>query len=366
MSKSAYKLKGRLAKKGYDWWWHSFTGKDAVTGELKPFFIEYYAINPGLWTGDIIWGQQKENQKTGKKPCYAMLKAGSWGDEKAQLHKFFNYSDVKISGKGLNCVLGGNTLTEGSLQGEVIVSEEESRLYPERMTDAGSMKWDMTVNKKLSYDVGYGSSDLFSTLCLFSMFWHVQGLRCEYSGWVEFNGKKYRVEPQSSYGYQDKNWGSDYTNPWIWLNCNNFISKTSGKAVEASLDVGGGCPVVFGIPLQRKILTAFYYKGQLTEFNFSKFWKFSKQKFNVVEDDSSLHWEIISENSKYLLEIRFSCEKAKMLLVNYENPAGEKNHNKLWNGGHAAGTVKFYQKGKERTLIDELFGSLGGCEYGEY
>jgi tocopherol cyclase len=56
-----------------------------------------------------------------------------------------------------------------------------------------------------------------------------------------------------------------------------------------------------------------------------------------------------------------------MLLVNYESPNGDKNHNKLWNGGHAEGTVKLYRKEKRKfILIDELDGCLGGCEYGEY
>lgn len=56
-----------------------------------------------------------------------------------------------------------------------------------------------------------------------------------------------------------------------------------------------------------------------------------------------------------------------MLLVNYESPKGEKNHNKLWNGGHAEGTIKlFKKKNNELILVDELEGSLGGCEYGEY
>lgn len=28
-------LKGRQAKKGYDWWWHSFTAYNKKTGEAK-------------------------------------------------------------------------------------------------------------------------------------------------------------------------------------------------------------------------------------------------------------------------------------------------------------------------------------------
>lgn len=41
-------LVGPLAHHGYDWWWHSFTAQDAVTGEDKPFFIEFFLCNPAL------------------------------------------------------------------------------------------------------------------------------------------------------------------------------------------------------------------------------------------------------------------------------------------------------------------------------
>ena len=30
-------LKGPLAKKGYDWWWHNFTAENEKTGEKKHF-----------------------------------------------------------------------------------------------------------------------------------------------------------------------------------------------------------------------------------------------------------------------------------------------------------------------------------------
>lgn len=366
MSKNRYQLTGSLAKNGYDWWWHSFVGLDPETGEQKPFFIEYYIINPALWEGKIVLGQQSENKQQKNRPCYAMIKAGTWGEDKAQIHEFFGFSDIKVSCKEVNCVFGINSLSETCLKGSLNISQDESTHFPERMTDAGSMKWDLTVNKKIKFDVGYGSSKMFSELKMFKMFWHVEGMLSEYKGTIEFNNKKYIVEPESSFGYQDKNWGSDYTNPWIWLNCNNFISLKTGKPVIASLDVGGGCPVVMGIPLNRKILTAFYYNNEMHEFNFSKFWKFSKQKFRSYEDNDYIFWEVISENKYNILDIRFKCKKDLMLLVNYENPIGEKLHKKLWNGGHAEGIVKFYRKGKELVLIDELQASFGGCEYGEY
>lgn len=367
MNKNAYRLTKSLSKRGYDWWWHSFVASKAKTGELKPFFIEYYVINPGLWKGNIVWGQEKESKANKQKPCYAMLKVGTWGDDKVQLHNYYNISDFYASPKELKCKIGPNKLSENKLSGEVRVSEQDKLSFPERMSDSGTMAWNLTVEKKVQFDVGYGSSKLFNLLGAFHMYWHVQGMKSEYSGEVIFNDEKFIVHPENSYGYQDKNWGKDYTNPWIWLNCNNFKSKKTGEQADASFDLGGGCPKIFGLSLPRRILTALYYKGTFIEFNFSKFWKRSTQQFNTNEDDQYVYWNVLSENRTYRIDVKFKCEKSKLLHVNYENPEGIKNHNKLWNGGHAEGSLKLYKKeSKDFVLLDELYGCLGGCEYGEY
>lgn len=367
MSKNGFRLNRKTSRNSYDWWWHSFVASHSETGELKPFFIEYYVINPGLWKGEIIWGQQKANKENKVKPCYAMLKVGTWGEDKIQLHNFYDISDFHASRKKLECTIGSNKLDEYALSGEVSVTEQERDAFPERMSDAGSLKWDLSVEKDLQFDVGYGSSKILAHLNVFHMYWHVQGMRCRFAGKIILNHEEYDVHPETSYGYQDKNWGRDYTNPWIWLNCNNFYSKSKKKNIDASLDIGGGCPRVFGVPLDRRILTALYYDNQLIEFNFSKFWKKSKQFFNSYEDSTHIYWEVISENRTYKMDVKFKCDKSKMLLVNYESPKGEKKHNKLWNGGHAEGVLKLYKKeAKGFKLIDELTGALGGCEYGEY
>jgi len=367
MNKNALRLNNSNNRDSYDWWWHSFVGKNAITGELKPFFIEYYIINPGLWDGEIKWGQLAENKLNGIKPCYAMIKAGTWGENKVQLHNFYGISDFAASTHELNCIIGQNTLTDFYLSGKVSVTDAESKAFPERMSDAGSMEWNLTIEKNVSYDVGYGSSELFNRLKAFRMYWHVAGMMCKLKGEVTFNDERYIIEPETSFGYQDKNWGRDYTNPWIWLNCNNFYSTKQNRVVNAGLDLGGGNPIVFGVSLNRRILTAFYYEGELIEFNFSKFWKFSRQQFNSTEDEKYIYWDVISRNRNYRLEIHFKCEKSKMLHVNYENPAGEKNHTKLWNGGHAEGNLLLYKKNNGKfELLDELEGKFGGCEYGEY
>lgn len=367
MNKNSFSLTKRSAKNGYDWWWHSFVAMHAETGELKPFFIEYYVINPGLWAGEIVFGQLPESIKTKRKPCYAMLKVGTWGNGKVQLHNFYPINDFCASKTSLDCRIGSNTLTESHLSGSVYVSQQECAAHPEWMCDSGSMSWDLNISKRVQFDVGFGSSRWMNLLDAFTMYWHVEGMKCELEGEVLFNNERYIVKPEISYGYQDKNWGSEYTNPWIWLNCNNFHSKISGEKVDASLDLGGGCPMVFGISLNRRILTAFFYKNEFIEFNFSKFWKKSQQQFDTHEDDTYFYWDVLAENRNAKIEVHFKCAKTHMLLVNYESPNGTKKHNKLWNGGHAEGTVAFYKKeNKTFILVDELEGSFGGCEFGMY
>ena len=42
-------------------------------------------------------------------------------------------------------------------------------------------------------------------------------------------------------------------------------------------------------------------------------------------------------------------------------------HNQLWNGGYASGTVRLLERrGGQWAEVDVLEGELGGCEYGEY
>ena len=49
-----------LRRRGYDWWWHSFTGYDEQTGEQKSFFIEFYLCNPELGTDKPVVGPRTE------------------------------------------------------------------------------------------------------------------------------------------------------------------------------------------------------------------------------------------------------------------------------------------------------------------
>ena len=362
-------LTGSFSRKGYDWWWHSFTAVHAKTGEEKPFFIEFFLINPALAGDEPVFGQLPENKKAGIRPSYLMVKAGAWGEDAAQIHRFFPVGAVKIHRKAPFSLEAGDCfVSDTELRGTVSVTAEEAKAHPEYLCESGKMQFDLKVEKKAAYNVGYGAGKIFRAIKAFEMYWHAEGMSAAYRGTVIWNGEEYRVEPETCYGYADKNWGCGFTSPWVWLASSDLTSRITGEKLSGSaFDIGGGCPRVFGIPLKRKLLSAFLYKGREFEFNFSKFWTMTFTRFSSEETEEEILWHVRQENVRALVDVRVSCKKKDMLLIRYEAPDGTKRHNRLWNGGNGTGRIRLYRKtGSGLILVDDMDAAHIGCEYGEY
>ena len=363
-------LKGPLAKKGYDWWWHSFTAEHIKTGEQKSFYIEYFLCNPARAQQEpvLVWNDPAGRQ-VGKRPSYCMVNAGFWGKEKGQLHRFFPWSQVSIPlNEPLQLQVPDCTCTETHMTGRITVTPEQAAAHPEWMSDAGDMAWDIHIHKQVAYHVGYGASKFFRFINAFEMFWHAEGMKTAYDGWLTCNGETYRIRPETCYGYADKNWGGDFTSPWVWLSSNDLISTRTGQRLTNSVfEVGGGNPKVFGLALGRKLLGQFYYEGRDYEFNFSKFWTGSRTFFGCTETDTHLKWHVVRTTFRAKMEVDVTCRKEDMILIQYESPDGYKRHTRLWNGGTGSGTVKLYEKKHGRwVLLDEVTAGHVGCEYGVY
>ncbi|MCQ2977575.1 MAG: hypothetical protein MJ232_06140 [archaeon] len=365
ISRNKWMLTGSFAKQGYDWWWHSFTGVHSETGEERPFFIEFFTCNPALGGKEPVFGQLPQNKANGIKPSYLMVKAGGWGEDAKQLHRFFGWDNVNLKkGTPFSVEADDCVCTENHIKGSVKVTKEESEAHPEYMCQWGEMEWDIKIDKQVSFNVGYGASNIFQTLKAFEMFWHAEGIKTMYEGYVIIDGEKYDIIPEKSYGYADKNWGKDFTSPWVWLSSCDLTSKITGKKLENSaFDIGGGRPKVGPIALERQLLSDFWYEGKSYEFNFSKFWKNVKTEFESHETDTQIVWHVDQKAGKYRMISDITCEKKDMLFVNYEAPDGQKRHNRLWNGGNGVGVIKLYEGDK---LIDEVEAKHIGCEYGEY
>lgn len=365
ITRNECQLFGGFAKCGYDWWWHSFTARHSETNEEKAFFIEFFLCNPKDGCEIPLLGQKDVYKKHNIKPSYLMVKVGTWGEDARQLHKFYGWKKIKVMADAPFFIDSKDCyLDEEKTYGSVSLTKEEVELHPEYMCDEGEISWDLKIQKVLPYNVGYGASKFFRKLQLFEMFWHVEGMKTLYSGEIIYNNEKYIVTPETSYGYADKNWGRDFTSPWVWLSSNNLISaKNNKRLTNSAFDIGGGRPKIGPIALNRKLLSAFYYEGREFEFNFSKFWTLPRTKFDCKETDAQIVWHVEQKTLRNKMIVDIICDKKDMLLVNYEAPNGSKKHNKLWNGGNGRGLIKLYRDGK---LIDEIVAKNVGCEYGEY
>ena len=355
----------RQAYCGYDWWWHSLTGISESTGKERAFYIEYFLCNPKFGHEYPVFGQLPENKEKGLKPSYLMVNVGSWGENPVQLHRFFGWKEIEVNyGCPYEVKADDCYATETLLKGSVDVDREENEQHPEWMSDAGSMSWNLKVDKKIAFNVDYGADFFNRRIQLFEMFWHAEGMKTAYEGEIIFNGEKYKITPETCYGYADKNWGKNFTTPWLWLSSNDMVSELTGKRLNNSVfDIGGGRPKIGPVELEGKLLSAMYYEGHQYEFNFSKINYNIKTKFTCDETDDQIIWHVeqTSWTNKMITDI--TCEKKDMLLINYEAPDGTKRHNRLWNGGNGKGRITFYRKGK---LLDVIRVEHVGCEYGEY
>ena len=369
INRDACMLRGPLAHKGYDWWWHSLTARDEETGEEKPFFIEFFLCNPALAADVPVLGQLPDNRAVGRRPSYLMVKAGAWGPDHCQLHRFFAWKEVQVAPGAPYRVEAGDCLaTETELRGSVSVSPEDAAAHPEWMCDSGEMQWDLAVDKRIAFNVGYGASKPLRDAEAFAMYWHAEGMKTDYAGSITLNGRRYHVSPEDCHGYADKNWGRDFTSPWVWLSSNCLVSKKTGKPLQNSaFDIGGGRPKIYFVPLDRRLLGVFCYEGREFDFNFSKLHLRVKTAFSFEETDDLAIWHVRQENIHAAMETEVFCRKRDMLLVNYESPDGMKRHNRLWNGGNGWGTVRLYEKtARGLELVDEVEATHIGCEYGEY
>ena len=367
LDRNAYLLCGSLAKRGYMRWWHSFVGICAKTGEARTFFIEYFYINPALSTTQPILGQHPYYKKRGRKPSYAMVKAGVFNSEQEdgiQLHAFYPISSMKAATNPLYIQMGDCIYSENHISGFVDVTPKEAR-HRSFMSDAGYMEWDLEVHKAVACHTGKIANRFFSAINALDSFWHGEGIRTFYRGTVNLDGVVYQVSPESCYGYADKHWGRTFNKPWLQFASAHLISSRTGKELKHSaLAIDGCCPKFLCFPLKRRLMIQLTYTGEDFEYNFTRLGSFSRCKWKVKETNKRFIWHIMAQNKTSVIKISGSCQKELMMPLLYESPEGILSNNPLCASGAGIGTIEIYRRipgGKQ--LIDTLTVNDALCEY---
>lgn len=371
-NKDLFMLDGRLADHGIDMWRQMFIGHNKETGDEKIFFIDFIAVNPGHGGPDPVFGQLPENKKSGKRPSYLMIHAGAYGEKPIQLQRYFGWDNVTIKADAPFLLSADNCfLSESRTLGMIGVSEEEAAEHPEWMTNAGNMIWDLKIDKKIAFNAGYGTGKVFRDSDASQIYWHVQGMKTEYSGDVSLNGVLYHIDPETSYGYADKSWGSDIAKPVICLSSSDlYDNKTGERLYNSAFTIGGGNFRVGPIKLSNKLMSAFWIEGRPYEFNFSKVWTMTRTVAKVKKNKNEIVWRIEQETPIHKVSAELRSPIKEMVRERYESPDGEAYAGKIMSGGSGTGEIRIYTKKIslknkwEWELAEELTASHVLCEYG--
>lgn len=366
--RNAYGLSGRLARKGYMRWWHSFQGTNRETGETRTFFIEYFLMNPALG-GDIpIWGLHPYYRKRHMRPSYFLIKAGvlpsADGKQGRQLHRYFGIHELSRTLQPFTLQAEECFCSEQRISGSVEVSVKEAR-HRFLQTDAGTMDWNLEVHKTISCHTGFIASPVFTALNALDSFWHGEGIQCYYRGQVALDGQVFHVTTEDCYGYADKHWGRAYNSPWLQFASCHLHSERTGKDLKHSALALDGCHSKFlCIPLRRKLNLQLTYTGEDFDFTFANILKFPRIAWDSGEKKGHLVWHIKARNHDMLLKLSISSRLRTMMPMNYETTDGRRYRQPILCGNQGLGWIEIYRRTPAGLqLLDKLTIRDGLCEY---
>ncbi len=351
-------LRGPLSRRGYLSWWHSFQGREPLTGDMRTFFVEYFVINPALGAGEPILGQLSSNRKKGLKPAYVCVHAGvlPGTDEGLSLRSYYPIDEMKSLETPFYFQVGDCSCSENHLSGYVDISEEEAQ-YKAFMTDAGSMEWNLEIHKAVAFHIGSIANPLFQFLGALDTFWHGEGIRTFYRGTVTLNGTVYEVSPEFSYGYADRHWGKKPNLPrFQFAGCRIHSERLGRELKHSAIALDGCCPRFLHIPLPNRIFLQITYMGEDFEFNFARPSLFTRMKWSSRKTNKRFLWHIKAQNRSAVAKLSLNCRREGMLPIRYENPDGHLPRTPLFVGGCGIGTIELYRRnGKDLELLDKLF-----------
>lgn len=367
-SKNSYMPRGSLARHGFVRWFHSFLGVQPETGEKRHFFIEYQILNPALGKDQPILGQYPFYKKRGIKPSYILIKAGVFPDPEGnggtQLNAFYPISSLKAAENPFVFQAEDCFYSETRIEGYVDISREEAN-HRSFMTDAGYMEWELEVHKAVACNMGFITGPFCTYAGALLNFWHAEGVRTFYQGYVSLNGVAFNVKPEDCYGYADKNWGRRANSPLLLLSSSHLVSSLSGKEYKhSSLAVTGCFPKLLFVPLKRRLMIQLTHMGEEFEFHFAQIKNISRCKWKIRETNKRYIWHIKAQNKNAVIKISLNCTKAELMKLLYEGPSGELPDHPILCGGNGAGSIEIYRKADGALeLIDTIKAEDALCMY---
>ncbi len=374
-----YMLRGALKKNGFDRCRFVTNGVNAITGEEKSFFVEFYVVNPALSPDECVLGFKSRHVVVAEdlqyalagtqaakslqseefvQPSFVMVKAGVFGEGGKQVNSYFPTGNLQVGHSEFILKVGDESrgycqLSDDSSYGTVSVSNSELNVHPEYLCQSGTISWNVHFEKQIGFSHDFRSKDLN---------WSSFGAKTDFEGKFSLDGVEYVVKKESSHGYIDKNWGKNFSSPFFHLSASDFTSIINGKKLKNS------CLALEGV-FNNSISVLTSIEGNNVEFHANRHKKYSAKyectEMPEDEDGIQLHWSISVNDRKCIVDIDIFCNTNEMFVRDYESPEGKRKVMKVLGGGTGRGELKVYHRIKKNLELIECVRISGAlCEFG--
>lgn len=317
--RDSFMLHGALAKQGFDVWRHCIHGVSETTGKERTFILDFGGINPQLREEEPVFA------KDGTRPSYFAVMACICGEEGSVLTRYFPWDRVSTD-TALDVLVSASDcfLSETRTMGRIEVSAEDVEKNPTVHPEAGKLIWDLKIKKPIALNLGYSTSGPLRDTEIMDAYWHTEGLISEYDGVIEWNGEKYLVKPETSYGYADKVWGKNAGPRWEYISCCDLTSKKNGKLKNSAFSFGIGTQINVGpINTKEALAGGIYLDGETYEYNFSKMWMLTRSRTAEKRNGKKCVFAIAEETPLSRMKLKVTCDRNQMRELRMETTAGD-------------------------------------------
>lgn len=317
--RDSFMLRGALAKQGFDVWRHCIHGVSETTGKERTFILDFGGINPQLREEEPVFA------KDGTRPSYFAVMACICGEEESVLTRYFPWDRVSTD-TALDVLVSASDcfLSETRTMGRIEVSAEDVEKNPTVHPEAGKLIWDLKIKKPIALNLGYSTSGPLRDTEIMDAYWHTEGLISEYDGVIEWNGEKYLVKPETSYGYADKVWGKNAGPRWEYISCCDLTSKKNGKLKNSAFSFGIGTQINVGpINTKEALAGGIYLDGETYEYNFSKMWMLTRSRTAEKRNGKKCVFAIAEETPLSRMKLKVTCDRNQMCELRMETTAGD-------------------------------------------
>ena len=312
-------LRGALAKQGFDVWRHCIHGVSETTGKERTFILDFGGINPQLREEEPVFA------KDGTRPSYFAVMACICGEEGSVLTRYFPWDRVSTD-TALDVLVSASDcfLSETRTMGRIEVSAEDVEKNPTVHPEAGKLIWDLKIKKPIALNLGYSTSGPLRDTEIMDAYWHTEGLISEYDGVIEWNGEKYLVKPETSYGYADKVWGKNAGPRWEYISCCDLTSKKNRKLKNSAYSFGIGTLINVGpITTKEALAGGIYLDGETYEYNFSKMWMLTRSHTAEKRNGKKCVFAIAEETPLSRMKLKVTGDRNQMRELRMETTAGD-------------------------------------------